>query len=97
MERHEDIRAKLAKLEALFARGATQGERVAAGKARDRLAARLSDAPDKEEVELRYSLPDAWAVRIFVALCRKHGVRLYRLPRLFSHDWGLPRLAPTSL
>ncbi len=81
MERHEDIRAKLEKLEALFARGATQGERVAAGKARDRLAARLGDAPDKEEIELRYSLPDAWAVRIFVALCRKHGVRPYRYPR----------------
>jgi hypothetical protein len=81
MERHEDIREKLAKLEALFARGATQGERTAAGKARDRLAARLSDVPDKEEVELRYSLPDAWAVRIFVALCRKHGVRPYRYPR----------------
>ena len=78
MDRQEDIRAKLAKLEALFARGATQGERAAAGKALDRLAARLDDAPDKAETELQYSLPDAWAVRIFVALCRKHGVRPYR-------------------
>ena len=73
----QDIREKLAKLEALFARGATAGERAAAGAARDRLQARLSlDANDggDPEIELQYSLPDVWSVRIFVALCRKHGI-----------------------
>ncbi|MFV1878638.1 hypothetical protein [Nioella sp.] len=80
----QDIREKLAKLEALFARGATAGERAAAGAARDRLQARLSlDANDggDPEIELQYSLPDVWSVRIFVALCRKHGIRPYRYPR----------------
>ena len=80
----KDIREKLAKLEALFARGATAGERAAAGAARERLQARLSlDANDggEPEIELQYSLPDAWSVRIFVALCRKHGIRPYRYPR----------------
>lgn len=80
----KDIREKLAKLEALFARGATAGERAAAGAARDRLQARLSlDANDGDEpeIELQYSLPDVWSVRIFVALCRKHGIRPYRYPR----------------
>lgn len=81
MGQNEDIRAKLEKLEALFAQGATQGERAAAGAALDRLAARLDDGPGEEEVELQYSLPDLWAVRVFVALCRKHGVRPYRYPR----------------
>lgn len=79
-----DIREKLAKLEALFARGATGGERAAAGAARDRLQAKLSlgeDSGGEPETELQYSLPDVWSVRIFVALCRKHGIRPYRYPR----------------
>ncbi|MBK1636866.1 hypothetical protein [Rhodovulum adriaticum] len=84
MSDDRDIREKLAKLEALFARGATAGERAAAGAARDRLQAKLSlDANDggEPEIELQYSLPDVWSVRIFVALCRKHGIRPYRYPR----------------
>jgi len=80
----KDIREKLAKLEALFARGATAGERAAAGAARDRLQAKLSfvaEDGDEPEIELQYSLPDVWSVRIFVALCRKNGIRPYRYPR----------------
>ncbi len=80
----QDIREKLAKLEALFARGATAGERAAAGAARDRLQAKLNvavDEGDEPESELQYSLPDIWSVRIFVALCRKNGIRPYRYPR----------------
>jgi hypothetical protein len=76
----DDIRKKLEKLEALFARGATAGERAAAGAALERLNSRL-DAGAEPEVEFQYSLPDAWAVKIFVALCRKHGVHPYRYPR----------------
>ena len=79
-----DIREKLAKLERLFAQGATHGERAAAGAARDRLQARLDlGAADsaEPEIELQYSLPDFWSVRVFVALCRKHGIRPYRYPR----------------
>jgi len=84
MTRDMDIREKLAKLEQLFARGATPGERAAAGAARDRLQARLdleAAGEAEPEIELQYSLPDVWSVRIFVALCRKHGVRPYRYPR----------------
>lgn len=79
-----DIRDRLAKLEALFARGATAGERAAAGAALERLQARRDlAAPEAEEpeIELQYSLPDVWSVRLFVALCRKHGVKPYRYPR----------------
>jgi len=81
MGQQDDIRAKLEKLEALFARGATEGERAAAGAALDRLNSRLGARALEEEIEFQYSLPDAWAVRIFVALCRKHGVKPYRYPR----------------
>lgn len=80
----KDIREKLAKLEALFARGATEGERAAAGAARDRLQQKLSfaaDEGDEPDIELQYSLPDVWSVRIFVALCRKNGIHPYRYPR----------------
>ena len=84
MTSDRDIHEKLAKLEQLFARGATPGERAAASAARDRLQAKLdvgvTDGADPE-IELQYSLPDVWSVRIFVALCRKHGVRPYRYPR----------------
>lgn len=84
MRDQEDIRERLAKLEALFAGGATPGERAAAGAAMERLQARLDGAgpaQDEPEIELQYSLPDVWAVRLFVALCRKHGVTPYRYPR----------------
>jgi len=80
-----DIRERLAKLEALFARGATAGERAAAGAALERLQARFDlaapEAEEEPEIELQYSLPDVWSVRLFVALCRKHGVKPYRYPR----------------
>lgn len=84
MAGENEIRDKLAKLEALFARGATAGERAAAGAARDRLQARLGldlDDSEEPETEMQYSLPDVWSVRVFVALCRKHGIRPYRYPR----------------
>jgi hypothetical protein len=84
MAGEDDIRDMLAKLEALFARGATAGERAAAGAARDRLQGRLgleAEGREDPETELQYSLPDVWSVRIFVALCPKHGVQPYRYPR----------------
>ena len=81
MGQQDDIREKLEKLEALFARGATEGERAAAGAALDRLTSRLDTGAQEEKVEFQYSLPDVWAVKIFVALCRKHGVQPYRYPR----------------
>lgn len=80
MDLTEEIRAKLEKLEELFARGATPGERAAAGAARDRLAKKLKISQE-DEIELQYSLPDGWAVRIFVALCRKRGVKPFLYPQ----------------
>jgi len=82
----QDIRDRLAKLEALFARGATEGERAAAGAALERMQARLDlggggTSKAEPEIEMQYSLPDVWAVKLFVALCRKHGVKPYRYPR----------------
>lgn len=79
----EELRAKLAKVEALFRRAGSEGERAAAGAAMDRLHGRLAGSAGKEEpeVELQFSLPDAWSVSLFVAVCRKHGIRPYRYRR----------------
>jgi hypothetical protein len=75
------LREKLAKLEALFRRAGTPGERDAAGAAIDRLRGRLSDAGSDDEAELQFSLPDTWSVRLFLAVCRKHGLTPYRYAR----------------
>lgn len=76
----DELRARLAKLEALFRRAGTDGERAAAKAAIDRVQARLGDT-DAPAIEMKFSFPDPWAVRLFVAVCRKHGVRPYRYPR----------------
>ncbi|MCY4550348.1 MAG: hypothetical protein OXC28_18435 [Defluviicoccus sp.] len=79
----DELTAKLAKIEALFRGAAGPGERVAAAAAMDRLRGRLaaSDGNSEPEVELKFSLPDMWSVRLFIAVCRKHAVRPYRYAR----------------
>jgi len=79
----ERLRAKLAKVEALFRRAGNAGERAAAEAALKRLKGRLgaSDQERDPESELQFSLPDMWSVRLFLAVCRKHGVRPYRYAR----------------
>ena len=77
----EDLRARLAKLEALFRRAGTDGERAAAEAAIGRLKDRLGRDASAATIEMKFSFPDTWAVRLFVAVCRKHGVRPYRYPR----------------
>ena len=78
-----ELRAKLAKLEALFRRAGSLGEKSAAGAAIGRLEERLAGAGRKQEpeVELKYSFPDLWCVNLFCAVCRKHGVRPFRYKR----------------
>ncbi|NRB18292.1 MAG: hypothetical protein HRU33_12145 [Rhodobacteraceae bacterium] len=80
MGEFQDIRERLTKLEALFARGATAGERAAAGAALERMQARL-EKEGEAETEVKYSLPDIWSVRLFVAICRKHDVKPFRYRR----------------
>ena len=75
------LRARLEKLENLFRRAGTAGERAAAGAAIERLKDRLDSEQENIEIELKLSLPDVWSVRLFVALCRKHNVSPYRYPR----------------
>lgn len=77
------LRDKLRKIEALFAGAATPGERAAAGAAAERIRARLQSVQARERsVEVRFSLPDPWSRRLFIALCRRYGVRPYRYARM---------------
>lgn len=75
----EDIIDKIRKVEALFARAASEGERQAAGAAIERLRTRLDMT--EPETEYQFALPDPWKQQLFLALARRLGLRPYRLPR----------------
>jgi hypothetical protein len=78
----EQLRERLRKVEALFLGGATVGERDAAGAAIERLKAKLAETSRLDPpIEMHIRLPDTWSVRLFIALCRRHGLRPYRYPR----------------
>jgi hypothetical protein len=71
--------AKLRRIEALFARPGSEGEKVAAARARERIRARLRQlAAEEPPVEFRFSLSDQWSRHLFVALLRRYGIQPYR-------------------
>ncbi len=73
---------KLHRIEALFARPGTAGERAAAASAAARLRARLAELSTKDrEVEMRFSVADDWSRRLLLALLRRYGIRPYRYHR----------------
>ena len=73
---------KLRFIEALYAGATTDGEKVAAGRARERIRERLRSVEREEPpVEVRFSMPDLWSRRVFLALLRRYGLRPYRYPR----------------
>lgn len=78
----DDLLARLRKIEALMAGAGTAGEREAAGAALERVKARLAEQALRDPpVELQFSMPDAWSRQLFVALCRRYGLKPYRYPR----------------
>ncbi|MDE0306912.1 MAG: hypothetical protein OXI87_18830 [Albidovulum sp.] len=83
MSGEDRLKSKLDKLEALFRGTGSLGERAAAEAAMYRLHGRLGDSEKdyEPEIELKISLSDSWSVRLFVAICRKHGARPFRYAR----------------
>lgn len=82
MSDEAQLREKLRKIEALFAGAGTEGERLAAEAARDRIRARLGEQGAKDPaIEMQFSLPDQWSRRLFLALCRRYGLMPYRRAR----------------
>ena len=83
MNDEDALRDKLRKIEVLFAGAATAGEKAAADAAAERIRARLRREEKREKpVEIRFSLPDPWSRQMFIALCRRYGLRPYRYSRM---------------
>jgi len=70
---------RLRLVEALHAGAATEGERMAAEAARQRILdrLRLREAEDPP-VEYRFSMGDMWSRKVFVTLLRRYGIKPYR-------------------
>jgi hypothetical protein len=82
MDDDAQLRMKLRKIEALFARAGTDGERAAAGAALERIRERLAQAERVERpIETRFTFADGWSRRLFLALCRRYELRPYRYKR----------------
>jgi hypothetical protein len=76
------LREKLRKIEALFAGAGTVGEKLAAEAALERVRGRLAELQRSDQpIEMQFSLPDQWARQLFLALCRRYGLKPYRLYR----------------
>jgi hypothetical protein len=73
------LQAKLRKIEALHAGTTSAGEREAARLAADRIRARLAEYRASEpDIVMVYTLPDPWKRKLFLALCRRYGLKPYR-------------------
>lgn len=78
MTEEQRLIEKLRRIETLFSRTSSDGERVAAAEAARRLKQRLDTVRESELLEFKFSLPDAWAKALFLALLRRHGITPYR-------------------
>ena len=81
MSQDEEARLveKLRKIETLFARSTTPGERVAAENAGERIRQRLRQLEAVERaIEYRFTVADGWSKQLFIALLRRYGVTPYR-------------------
>ncbi|MGA2083805.1 MAG: hypothetical protein ABSH53_24840 [Holophaga sp.] len=79
MTTEQELRDKLRKIEALFGGASTRGERMAAMAARDRVLERLKAFEAQERpAEMKFTLGDGWHLRLFLALCRRYGLKPYR-------------------
>jgi hypothetical protein len=76
------LREKLHKIEALFAGAATAGEKAAASAAAERIRGRLRQTAGEKPEEMQFSVPDIWSRQLFIALCRRYGLRPFRYRRM---------------
>jgi hypothetical protein len=79
MTTETELRDKLRKIEALFAGAYTEGERLAAKAARERIQLKLKEMGAHEQpIEMKFTLGDGWNMKLFLALCRRYGLKPYR-------------------
>jgi hypothetical protein len=91
----DSLREKLRKIEALFAGAASSGEKAAADAAAQRIRARLREAQAEAGPEnMKVSVPDIWSQKLFIALCRRYGLKPFRYRRM--HRQSLIVRAPPT-
>jgi hypothetical protein len=82
MSDESQLRERLRKIEALFARAGTAGERLAAEEALARVRARLAESEKRDPaIEMQFSMADQWSRLLFLALSRRYGLKPYRYHR----------------
>jgi hypothetical protein len=82
MTTESQLREKLRKIAALFEGATTVGERQAAAAALERVRQALyAAAKTQPPPETKFTLPDEWQRRLFLALCRRYGLKPYRYRR----------------
>ena len=73
---------KLIKIEALYAGATTKGDRISADNARQRILLRIQELlPKDPPVEHKFTFPDMWSRKVFVALLRRYDLKPYRYPK----------------
>lgn len=75
----QSLKRKLAAIEALFSGATTDGEREAAGRARERIRSALDAlVPVERPGEFRFTFSNPWSRTLFMALCRRYGLEPFR-------------------
>jgi len=72
---------KLLKIQALYEKAASEGEKNAALAAMQRVTEQLKTAQSVTQEEFKFSFNNPWSRRLFISLLRKHNIRPYRKPR----------------
>lgn len=95
MMSEERLREKLRKIEALYAGAATAGEKSAAGAAAERIRRQFEAASRNQRAEeFKFSITDPWSRQLFIALCRRYGIKPFRYTRM--HRQTVMVRAPAS-
>lgn len=82
MTTEQELREKLRKISALFEGASTTGEREGAAAAIDRVRKALAAAERVEpSTEMQFTNLDRWHRKLFLALCRRYGLKPYRYRR----------------
>ncbi len=78
----DDLVRKLQSIEALFAGAKSDGERLAANMAKQRILVRLREFEKRDPpMEYRFTFSSMWSKKLFVALLRRYDIRPYRYHR----------------
>lgn len=72
---------KISKIEALIERAGSEGERIAALLAKERILAKMAQDREHLPIEYKFSFESSWQKRLFSAVCNKHGFKPYRYAR----------------